>query len=155
MLIYFLKKLPWDCGFSLVNNESDHISFIFDMKESSFEDRSLFENVPGSFSLRRLILYLAEFETFLKYSRNLKFKENPNYCYLRTLFLNLYRARKFGLTPEGFPLSLIEWNSSVSILHVELKQDMNNNPYNEAHAKPSQKYIYFIHYICILQRCFF
>lgn len=31
----------------------------------------------------------SEFATFLKYARNLKFEENPDYIYIKNLFTNL------------------------------------------------------------------
>ncbi len=79
-LIYFMKgRLPWQ-DFK-VNSEEDEeeeeaCKKIMEMKEK-ISPEELCQNLP------------VEFLTLLKYSRNLKFKEKPDYDYLQNMFKNL------------------------------------------------------------------
>ena len=72
MLIYLYKKsLPWD--FYMPQYEAEKYIQIINLKENN-GGGSLFNNLP------------IEFVNYIKYTRNLKFDENPNYSYLRSLF---------------------------------------------------------------------
>ena len=68
MLIYlFRKKLPWDESFQ----NSNYYEFL-NLKDTNANGK-LFKNVP------------PEFAEYIKYTRNLKFDQDPNYDYLRSL----------------------------------------------------------------------
>ena len=97
MLIYlFRKKLPWDDSF----NNSNFYELV-NLKDTNANGK-LFKNVP------------PEFVDYIKYTRNLKFDQDPNYDYLRTLLnhviINLnFGCKKFTLSwvisPFGLPRS--------------------------------------------------
>ena len=85
MLIYLFKgELPWDHIFKNINVQN-YFELIF-LKETNGYGR-LFSNLP------------SEIIEYIKYTRNLKFEQEPNYSYLRSLFnkiiidLNLGRKR--------------------------------------------------------------
>ena len=85
MLIYLFKgKLPWDHFHKNINSQN-YIELIF-LKDTNGYGK-LFTNLP------------SEMVEFIKYARNLKFEQEPNYSYLRSLFnkiiidLNLGRKR--------------------------------------------------------------
>ena len=99
MLIYlFRKKLPWDDSF----NNSNFYELLF-LKDTNANGK-LFKNVP------------PEFVEYIKYTRNLKFDQDPNYDYLRSLLngviINLnYGCKKFTLSWINSPFSLPRSNS--------------------------------------------
>jgi len=71
MLIYLYKRnLPWDNSFNKVTNKK-YLELMFIKETNAFG--KLFNGMP------------KEFEEFIKYSRNLKFEQDPNYSYLRSL----------------------------------------------------------------------
>ena len=75
MLIYMYKKdLPWDLYMSRYN--ANIYLKLIRLKENDGEGK-LFNNLPG-----QLIEYI-------KYTRNLKFEQNPDYSYLRSLFVKI------------------------------------------------------------------
>ena len=85
MLIYLFKgKLPWDHILKNIKSQN-YIELIF-LKDTNGYGK-LFTNLP------------SEMVEFIKYARNLKFEQEPNYSYLRSLFnkiiidLNLGRKR--------------------------------------------------------------
>ena len=72
MLIYLLKrKLPWESSFKDLD-KSKYFELIY-LKETD-GCNELFKNIP------------KEFTEYIKYTRSLKFEENPDYSYLRSLF---------------------------------------------------------------------
>ena len=72
MLIYlFKRKLPWETSFKDLD-KSKYFELIY-LKETD-GCNELFKNIP------------KEFTEYIKYTRNLKFEENPDYSYLRSLF---------------------------------------------------------------------
>ena len=72
MLIYlFKRKLPWEASFKDLD-KSKYFELIY-LKETD-GCNELFKNIP------------KEFTEYIKYTKNLKFEENPDYSYLRSLF---------------------------------------------------------------------
>ena len=72
MLIYLFKgKLPWDHILKNIKSQN-YIELIF-LKDTNGYGK-LFTNLP------------SEMVEFIKYTRNLKFEQEPNYSYLRSLF---------------------------------------------------------------------
>jgi len=81
MLIYFMKgRLPWQ-GLKVDNKRINYLK-IGQMKKNILPE-VLCENLP------------SEFRDYMKYVRNLKFEETPNYSYLRNLFVQLMRKQGF------------------------------------------------------------
>lgn len=95
MLIYFLKgSLPWQ-GIKK-KKKSKQLEAIGDCKICTSLD-SLCEDIPNCY------------KEYLKYCRKLKFHENPNYDYLRNLFIKSSSGRK--ITPE------FEWKDIEDVKH--------------------------------------
>jgi len=86
MLIYFIKGiLPWQ-GIKKVNGKS-HIKMIGEMKMSISVEK-LCENLPECFC------------KYLKYCKNLKFDEEPDYEYMKNIFLETAERYKIKLIYE-------------------------------------------------------
>ncbi|KAG2372969.1 hypothetical protein C9374_012999 [Naegleria lovaniensis] len=86
VLLYFLKgALPWQ-GLT-GNTKEDHYNNIYH-KKKNIKVVSLCKGFP------------VEFATYLNYARGLKFYQEPDYLYLRNLFLNLFIREKFSLDYE-------------------------------------------------------
>ena len=81
MLVYFMKgRLPWQ-GLKVDNKKINYLK-IGQIKKDILPE-VLCENLP------------TEFKDYIKYVRNLKFEETPNYSYLRNLFVQLMRKQGF------------------------------------------------------------
>ena len=81
MLIYFMKgRLPWQSV--KVDNKKESYLKVSQMKRNILPEE-LCENLP------------CEFTDYMKYVKNLKFEENPNYGYLRNLFVQLMKKQGF------------------------------------------------------------
>ena len=77
VLIYLcLGKLPWQGKIS--NSKEDKYYKIREIKKN-ITPAKLCETLP------------KQFETYMKYVKNLKYEENPNYSYLKGLFLNVLK----------------------------------------------------------------
>ena len=77
VLIYLcLGKLPWQGKIS--NSKEDKYYKIKEIKKN-ITPAQLCETLP------------KQFETYMKYVKNLKYEENPNYSYLKGLFLNVLK----------------------------------------------------------------
>ena len=77
VLIYLcLGKLPWQGKIS--NSKEDKYYKIKEIKKN-ITPAKLCEALP------------KQFETYMKYVKNLKYEENPNYSYLKGLFLNVLK----------------------------------------------------------------
>jgi serine/threonine protein kinase len=89
MLVYFIKKkLPWQ-GLK---------------KKKDVDQLKLIGEYKMKISLDELCDKLPQcFKEYLKYCRNLKFSETPDYKYLKRLFLDT--AIKLDLTPELYWIS--------------------------------------------------
>ena len=86
VLLYFLRgSLPWQ-GLTGTTKE-DHYNNIYN-KKKNIKVATLCKGFP------------IEFATFLNYTRSLKFPKEPDYQYLRNLFLNLFIREKFSLDYE-------------------------------------------------------
>ena len=90
MLIYFLtKKLPWQgLGGS---TKQEKRKKIYNVKKN-ISLKSLCKNIPEEFLL------------YMKHCRLLKFTDKPNYRFLKELFINLFKKKKFDLDFE------YDWN---------------------------------------------
>ena len=88
MLIYLLKRnLPWESNFLNLNKAKYH-ELIY-LKDTNGCNK-LFNNIP------------KEFADYINYSRKLKFEENPNYAYLRSLFDNIIFRLHLNLKQLNF-----------------------------------------------------
>ncbi|KAF0980854.1 hypothetical protein FDP41_012642 [Naegleria fowleri] len=86
VLLYFLRgTLPWQ-GLTGKTKE-DHYNNIYN-KKKNIRIVSLCKGLP------------IEFATYLNYTRGLKFYQEPDYMYLRNLFLNLFVREKYALDYE-------------------------------------------------------
>ena len=80
MLIFlYKKKLPWDFETPLNISTDKFIKQFIELKslKETNGNGNLFKNLPN------------EIIEYIKYTKNLKFEENPNYSYLRSLFKKL------------------------------------------------------------------
>lgn len=81
VLLYLLQeKLPWQ-GIKHKIKSTKYEMIGEEKKKHNLIEH--FPNVPG------------EFITYLLYCRNMLFDEDPDYEYLRTIFTNLYKQRRF------------------------------------------------------------
>ncbi|EFC43950.1 predicted protein [Naegleria gruberi] len=86
VLLYFLRgTLPWQ-GLTGKTKE-DHYNNIYN-KKKNIKVVSLCKGLP------------IEFATYLNYTRGLKFFQEPDYLYLRNLFLNLFVRERYSLDYE-------------------------------------------------------
>jgi len=86
VLLYFLKgTLPWQ-GLTGKTKE-EHYNNIYS-KKKNIRIVTLCKGLP------------IEFATYLNYTRGLKFYQEPDYLYLRNLFLNLFVKEKYTLDYE-------------------------------------------------------
>jgi len=82
MLIYFIKKgLPWDYTYKTKLTSFKLFELIY-LKETSCFGK-LFDGLS------------SEFKEFIKYAQNLKFEEDPNYSYLRSILNTIILNNKF------------------------------------------------------------
>ena len=82
LLIILLKKsLPWESTFKNLN--ISNYKKLLKLKETNAHG-SLFKNIP------------KELSEFIKYSRNLKFEEDPDYSYLRSLLIKIIENNKLN-----------------------------------------------------------
>lgn len=81
MFIYFLKgKLPWQ-GIN-IKDKKEKMNKIYEIKKN-IKPEKLCKNCP------------KEFVIFLKYVKNLKYYEKPDYYYIKQLFKNLYKRKGY------------------------------------------------------------
>ena len=79
MLLYFYnKKLPWQ-GLN-IKNKSTKIKEIYNIKKT-IKIQELCKKAP------------KEFYYYMKYCRNLKYSEKPDYCYLKELFSKFFQKK--------------------------------------------------------------
>ena len=83
MIIFFIKKkLPWRYNAKEYNN-NEYIKLIQDKQMSG--NGKLFEGLPD------------EFREYFKYTINLKFEQEPNYDYLKSLFNTILRRMSLDI----------------------------------------------------------
>ena len=113
MLIFLLKKeLPWD---NIVGklNASKYFELIY-LKESNGCGK-LFRNVPD------------ELIEYFKYSKNLKFEQEPNYVYLRSLLNKIIINLKFNY--EKLVFSWINFSDKTIIRASKSNSKRKSSPY--------------------------
>ena len=107
MLIYLLKrKLPWDYNITDLNDLDEfRINKIKDLKETNGNGK-LFENIP------------IELVDFVKYTRNLKFEEEPNYSYLHSLLNKIFFKKNLDNEKQCF--SWIKSKKKVNLAQLSI-----------------------------------
>jgi len=82
MLIYFIKKgLPWDYTYKTKITSSKLFELTYLKETNAFGN--LFNDLP------------SEFNEFFKYATNLKFEEDPNYSYIRSILKKIIVNNNF------------------------------------------------------------
>ena len=114
MLIYLFKgKLPWDHIFKNINAQN-YFELVYLKDTNGFG--KLFTNLP------------SEMVEFIKYTRNLKFEQEPNYSYLRSLFNKIIMNLNLGRKKLNF-----SWINSSN-------KDLNALPRSSSKRKTSPQY---------------
>ena len=129
MLIYLIKKrLPWDYiykGNKLTN--SKYIELVF-LKDTNAYGK-LFNGLP------------SEFKEFIQYAENLKFDQDPNYSYLRSILNKIIVINNFSYEKYHFSwINFIKKDENLSVskkhysrkrsLHKRLLQSLEKNKNN-------------------------
>ena len=104
MLIYLIKKgLPWDYTYKenkLTN--SKYIELVF-LKDTNAYGK-LFNGLP------------SEFKEFILYAKNLKFEQDPNYSYLRSILNKIIVNNNFSYERYHFSwISFLKKNEDLSV----------------------------------------
>lgn len=89
VLISFFKKLPWSNIKNIDNLEDKHKKILEIKTHTSNYDLCL--GMP------------LEFCIYMEYCKKLEYDETPNYAYLKSLFANLFKMKKFKSNDE------LEW----------------------------------------------
>ena len=119
MIIYFFKGfLPWQ-GLKLVS-KYQRFDAIARMKKY-IKIESLCENLP------------EEIVSFCKYTKKLKFAENPNYDYMKNLFVSLLNKNGYK---NDHKFSWIKRGAQVG---TEINYDTNMNNYNSHKNSPFKR----------------
>jgi hypothetical protein len=72
-----------------------------------------------------LILFSAEFSTYLNYCRSLRFEEKPDYSYLRQLIRNLFHR-------QGFSYDYVfDWNTIKEVNKLSFNNHFDWNTIKE------------------------
>ena len=88
MLIYLFKgELPWDHTFKKIKAQN-YVELVF-LKDTNGYGK-LFNNLP------------SEMVEYIKYTRNLKFEQEPNYSYLHSLFNKIISDLNLGCKKPNF-----------------------------------------------------
>ena len=111
MLIYFIKKeLPWDYTYKAKITSSKLFELTY-LKETN-ACGNLFNGLP------------FEFKEFIKYAKNLKFDEEPNYSYLRNI-LNKIILNNNKFINEIYHFSLIKNIESSAKANYKRKSSLH------------------------------
>jgi len=112
MLIYFLNgNLPWQGQKG--STKSKRSKNIFNIKRNTSLE-TLCENLP------------EEFFKYMKYSRLLRFKENPDYTYLKNLFIDLSKKNNMILD------DIYDWNIiAKEKKKIRINENIKNNNNSE------------------------
>eukprot|EP00826_Nyctotherus_ovalis_P024478 TRINITY_DN1892_c0_g1_i2.p1 TRINITY_DN1892_c0_g1~~TRINITY_DN1892_c0_g1_i2.p1 ORF type:complete len:261 (-),score=43.52 TRINITY_DN1892_c0_g1_i2:67-849(-) len=125
MLIYFLLgRLPWQ---GQVNKDKDDkYQKIMQCKIGTPID-SLCKGLPG------------EFQTFLRYTRNLKFEEDPDYDYLRGLLRGLAESSQADDGAFDWSAQEVAGDRNRTFMHLRAKQHKIARRYSDAENTPSNE----------------
>tara|TARA_Y100001958_G_scaffold160043_2_gene165516 strand:- start:8208 stop:9245 length:1038 start_codon:yes stop_codon:yes gene_type:complete len=112
MIFLFIGYLPWSSTAIVSNSNSNNSNSnnsnsnnsnnILDKKKETDLVRSMKQRVSHWMLENKLP---TEFIAYIEYCRSLKFKEKPDYNYLRTLLLNLFKHKQFTVDNN------FEWNT--------------------------------------------
>ena len=110
VLMYFLRgKLPWQ-GIPVQNKEMRYKTIM--EKKMSTSPEELCEGFPNQFT------------EYIKYTRNLKYEENPDYDYLKNLFVSM-------LNSDGFEVDCYyDWDKETIKYFRDFKNEDNKNGNN-------------------------
>ena len=110
VLMYFLRgKLPWQ-GIPVQNKEMRYKKIM--EKKMSTSPEELCEGFPNQFT------------EYIKYTRNLKYEENPDYDYLKNLFVSM-------LNSDGFEVDCYyDWDKETIKYFRDFKNEDNKNGIN-------------------------
>ena len=123
MLIYLLKKsLPWKCS---VKNTAKYFE-IMHQKDTN-GDGELFNNIPN------------EFKDYIKYTRNLKFEQDPDYSYLTSLFLKI--ISNYNLDYKKITFSWIDEKNKKELLGIPRSLSKRKSNYHIRLYKSIEKEI--------------
>jgi len=111
VLMYFLRgKLPWQ-GIPVQNKETRYKKIM--EKKMSTSPEELCEGFPNQFT------------EYIKYTRNLKYEENPDYDYLKNLFVSM-------LNSDGFEVDCYyDWDKETIKYFRDFKNEDNKNGNNK------------------------
>ena len=123
LLIYLTKKnLPW-CNLDKSLDIYERFSKILKMK-SEISLEKLCEKLPN------------EFLEYMKYCRNLKFEEDPDYKYLRNLFKNVLIKNNFGFDMKFTWINENDYEShKAKILSISPTMRRKESPQNRIMRK--------------------
>ena len=83
-----------------------------------------------------------QFEEYVKYVKNMKYEEEPDYNYLKNLFLNLLKKSGGNMDYK------YDWDDRINDLNILIQHNENNNisdnaaPLNNEHFEPNVEQIY-------------
>ena len=136
LVLYLINgSLPWQ-GIVLKNKEDKYAKIL--EKKSSLTDEELCKGLP------------KQFYHFVTYARNLEYKENPKYDYMKSLFVECLNERKLNYD------KVYDWNEFVRAKSVKIKdtkheieKDLHNeednfeyyyndNNYNNIYGNPNE-----------------
>ena len=119
VLMYFLRgRLPWQ-GIPVKNKEDRYRKIMERKKATSAEE--LCQGFP------------KEFADYINYTRNLEYEEDPDYIYLRNLFVNV-------LNRDGFEIDCYyDWDKETIHYFRDFKNgDKNSNIKNQIDSSSSR-----------------
>ena len=129
LLIYLLKRtLPW---LEKLNNikelDKENYYYLIYSKETNGKG-TLFKNIP------------TELVEYIKYTRNLKFEQNPDYSYLRSLFNNILLKKNLFYNKNVNFSWINDKNMSTSHKNFEVnKNNFHNRLYRNIKEKSKQR----------------
>jgi len=119
VLMYFLRgKLPWQ-GIPVQDKEMRYKKIM--EKKISTSPEELCEGFPNQFA------------EYVRYTRNLKYEENPDYEYLKNLFVSVLSFQGFGID------CYYDWDKETINYFRDFKNDDNKNGNNKNDISPIDK----------------
>ena len=119
VLMYFLRgRLPWQ-GIPLKNKEERYRKIMEKKMETSAEE--LCQNFP------------EEFTNYVNYTRNLEYEQDPDYGFLKNLFVNL--LRKDGYTIDCY----YDWDRTTITYFRDFENYKNKKEKNDKNINISPK----------------